>query len=186
MTIKILTCIFAFSFIIIAKGQNQDYEIASCVKNFRIKKDEDFSVLRKNPAESCLLLLNELQVISEVSINGYFKNDIKYKKAMHIIDCIRALRALTGQKFYGKTTYRFNPEKDKDRISWLFREYKDKVPFFANWMSRDSEFIAPEDAQVEIISQWKKWYEENKQKKSTPILMLIFGIFKYLSQFQNY
>jgi hypothetical protein len=49
------------------------------------------------------------------------------------------------------------------------------VEFFGTWMSRDRVWVAPEDAQNEIIRQWKQWfarhgnshrYESNRRVES--------------------
>ncbi len=150
-----------YSYIAIGDDKH-DVEIASLAKEFRITENTTFDEFKKSPSRACFFLINELKVVSDTHVS---RDNKANNNTMHIIDCIRALRALTGQKFYAQTEYKFDEIKEKDRIYWLFLEYKDKIPFFSNWMSRDSEFIAPEDAQRRIIEQWEKWYEKNKDKE---------------------
>jgi len=57
------------------------------------------------------------------------------------------------------------------RRDWLLRDDSgtpvrnwkptDGVAFFQTWMSRDSVFIAPRDAQEKIIARWRQWYQES-------------------------
>ena len=37
-------------------------------------------------------------------------------------------------------------------------QFLTNVAFFATWMSRDSVYIAPDDAQRSIIDAWRRWY----------------------------
>ena len=43
-----------------------------------------------------------------------------------------------------------------------------QVHFFGVWMSRDSLYIAPRDAQLKIIQMWKRWYETDGKTFAYP------------------
>lgn len=84
---------------------------------------------------------------------------------------IRALRFLTcGLDFTATIPYRPNTKKDpEDYWYWVGGEgtwkMKPGAPveasFFHTWMSRDIDFIAPVEAQKDIIRQWREWLVTN-------------------------
>jgi hypothetical protein len=128
-----------------------------------------WSVLASEPAAVACELVRCLHVVDETRVAGYEQGE--HPETMRVIWAIRLLRYLTGcQDFRGATGE--NPEKwDDDRRSFLLGDGpgtplgKPKTPvpirFFQTWMSRDSVFIAPPDAQQEIIAQWLRWYQES-------------------------
>jgi hypothetical protein len=69
---------------------------------------------------------------------------------------IRALRALTGLDFQGRTRVHI---RDADERWFLCADSTSSVRFFGTWMSRDQTFVAPQDAQREIIARWKAWFQ---------------------------
>jgi len=147
-------------------GQAADQKaIANAAREIMKPEEKMLTLFRLEPNCACRCLAAELEVINETHIPGYAKEEPKYAKAMHVLTCLRMLQALTGQKFYAGTEYRFDLVRDKDRSYWLLKGHKDEVPFFANWMSRDSDFIAPVDAQRKIIEKWKNWLEQNRYTK---------------------
>jgi len=82
---------------------------------------------------------------------------------MKVVWTMRALRFLTGTNFLAETKHVFGSDEVEQRRQTLLHKYDEKkVPFFAVWMSRDSIYFAPEDAQTTIIAQWKLWIEKNK------------------------
>lgn len=119
--------------------------------NFRIVE-----TLAKTPQLSTKLLIDALHPIRESRIlNGQEKPD-----AEHVLWCIRALRYVTGGKsFCAETSHKFgSSEEERNRKYWIYFRNKKCASFFALWPSRGSEYIAPEDAQISIISQWKVWF----------------------------
>ena len=81
----------------------------------------------------------------------------------HVVWCLRTLRYLTlGLDFRAPTNHRFGTSEIEQNRKWFTggEEFpKDgTVKFFGAWMSRDSLYIAPKDAQQSIIEQWKAWY----------------------------
>jgi hypothetical protein len=116
-----------------------------------------FRELAKCPQQAASSLIGNLHVISEKVIKPTEAE--QHQEAMHIIWCIRALRYITnGMDFTSKTDY--TPEEYEREYRWQFLTAKHghEVPFFSVWMSRDIVYLAPEDAQVEIIRKWQYWY----------------------------
>ncbi len=125
-------------------------------------------VLARTPAVAACHLVRSLHVVHDTHIVGYKQH--RHPKTMRVIWALRALRYLTGcQDFRAPTAE--NPAKwDESRRDFLLRDDAgvpienwnpaDGVRFFRTWMSRDSVFIAPSDAQEKIIAQWVKWYRD--------------------------
>jgi hypothetical protein len=115
--------------------------------------------LAETPQLSTKLLIEELHPVKEARILASEKKpDVE-----HVLWCIRALRFLTGGKdFCGKTAHQFGKsELERNRKYWVNFKYKKCASFFAMWPSRGSEYIAPEDAQKEIIDKWKGWFAKD-------------------------
>lgn len=119
---------------------------------------KEMTLLSRNPSKAVSCLIEELQIVQETKVLP--KDADKHKSTLHIIWCIRALRYLTGIDFTGKTTYEFK-KAEEDRTYFLKKDRNSELPFFAVWMSHDVIYIAPEDAQKEIIEKWGKWYSIN-------------------------
>jgi hypothetical protein len=129
---------------------------------------DPLAVLLNDPVIAACHLVRSLHVVHETHVVGYEQD--KHAKTMRVIWALRALRYLTHcQDFRAPTAD--NPTKwDEVRRDFLLRDdtgapvenwkRTDGVPFFATWMSRDSVFIAPRDAQEKIIMQWVRWYRD--------------------------
>jgi hypothetical protein len=138
-------------------GQNID--LAQVVKRLGANKDEvvhDFNVLNKDPHEAVALLVGQLHPIA---CRVYYPGK-KTKQSEHVINCLRALHYLTGVYFTAKTSL---PLTDDQRQFLDFKmRMRDDNPehslhFFSVWMSRDADYVAPQDAQKTIIGQWQRW-----------------------------
>jgi len=128
--------------------------------------DRPFSILATDPPVAACHLIRSLRTVRDTHVIGYEQD--KHVDTMRVIWALRALRYLTDcQDFRAPTAE--NPDKwDGLRREWLLRDDtgvpmtnwkpSDGVRFFATWMSRDSLFIAPSDAQQGIITQWVEWY----------------------------
>jgi len=127
---------------------------------------DPLAVLLSDPVIAACHLVWSLHVVNETHVAGYQQD--KHPKTMRVIWALRALRYLTHcQDFRAPTAE--NPRNwDEMRRGFLLRDDdihtpaktwkpSDGVPFFATWMSRDSVFIAPRDAQQKIIMQWVRW-----------------------------
>jgi hypothetical protein len=129
---------------------------------------DQLSILASDPDTAACHLLGSLHVVRDTHIAGY--QQAKHASTMRVIWALRALRFLTDcQDFCAPT--RENPAAwEPLRREWLLRDdagapvenwhAADGVRFFATWMSRDSVFIAPPDAQQKIIVQWLHWYRD--------------------------
>ena len=129
---------------------------------------EQLSILAGEPAAAVCHLIRSLHVVRDTHVVGYEQE--KHADTMGVIWALRALRYLAGCREFRAPTAQ-NPAKWEElRREWLLRDATgaplrawkrtDRVPFFATWMSRDSVFIAPPDAQAEIISEWRRWYRD--------------------------
>lgn len=122
-------------------------------------------VLATQPVLSARLLIAELHPVVGVRILST-EPRARWKDTLHVIWCLRALRYITGGlEFRGTTDRVLGGSGIEQRRKWFVggKEFdQDRtVRFFGVWMSRDSTYIAPWDAQVKIIKQWRDWYEEH-------------------------
>jgi len=67
---------------------------------------------------------------------------------------IRALRSLAGLDFKGATATRLT----SDESHFLRLDDNGEVEFFGAWMSRNCDWVAPNDAQVAIIKKCRAWF----------------------------
>jgi hypothetical protein len=124
----------------------------------------DVQVLSETPYESVGALVRELHTIADPQRAGH--DDAS--ETEHLISTIAALRYLTGgsdfytargKDFCAKTKWKFgNSDEEKSRRYWLYFDRANCVTFFALWPSRYRVYLAPVDAQEEIIRQWNQWY----------------------------
>jgi hypothetical protein len=125
---------------------------------------ERIKFLARQPAEAAGLLVQELRPVAAVRILGNEHSLAQWRDAEHVVWCLRALRSLTGGlDFRAETTHVFGDTEIEENREWFTggeQFPKDRtVHFFGVWMSRDSLYIAPEDAQRRIIQMWKSWYK---------------------------
>jgi hypothetical protein len=138
-----------------ALGANQGGTIASRVRALGPStSSEDFKLFEADPVEAVEHLVMQLKPISGRSIPRD-KQEF-HAEEMRVIWTIRALRYLTDMDFDGTTV---NRNWDSDRGHFLQRTEGNAVKFFGVWMSRDYTFVAPRDAQLQIIAKWKDWAE---------------------------
>jgi hypothetical protein len=148
-------------------GRTQKISIEKLVKALG-SDDTDLARIRllaREPVRSTRLLIAELHPVPGVRILPN-ERGTNWKDTWHVIWCLRALRYLTGGlEFRAKTAYHFGDGQIEQRRKWFVggEEFsKDgTVRFFGVWMSRDSTYIAPRDAQAGIIRKWKAWYEQH-------------------------
>jgi len=118
--------------------------------------NDDLDKLELNPHKAVELLVGQLRVIPR---RTYFEKN-KTRESRHVIGCLRALRYLTGLTFSAKTNTVLS--SDEKQFLDFKKEMRDanadhKLHFFSVWMSRNAEFVAPKDAQAQIIEHWKTW-----------------------------
>lgn len=123
--------------------------------------------LAKEPAASARLLIQELHPVNGARILGSEHHKPQWRHTEHVIWCLRALRTLSGFEFRAKTRHNFGHSELETNREWFTggEQYPadGTVRFYGVWMSRDSLYIAPRDAQQKIIAKWKEWYAKNGQ-----------------------
>lgn len=124
-------------------------------------RPEHLKQLRENGRDSVELLIAALQPIPEDKVPA--DNKKAHQAALHVVWSLRALRYLSGKDFRASTAHVFGDQDDERRREKLLRKEDGTVTFFATWMSRDSVYIAPADAQRAIIEAWRRWYSEQDE-----------------------
>lgn len=116
----------------------------------------DVKELAESPEASAKALIDGLHTIP--ASEAFAKRDDPSME--HVLWLIRGLRYVTGGlDFCAGTKHVFgSSEEESNRKYWLTFHHKDCLTFFGYWMSRDRTYIAPEDAQRNIIDQWRHWY----------------------------
>ncbi len=158
-------------------GSNPDLE--DRVRRLGLPGDSDdladVQMLSKTPFEAVGRLLRELHPIG--SPERAELDDVP--ETEHIISTIAALRYITGgsdfytvggKDFCARTSWTFgNSGEEKNRRYWLYFDHPNCVSFFAIWPSRYRVYLAPLDAQEDIIRRWRQWYAaEGKTYRYTP------------------
>jgi hypothetical protein len=149
-----------------AQKQDHSGKIEYLVKSLGIDDGDSLvyvklDSLRYDPNLTIKLLIDELHPVKGIPKILSVDYD-KYKMEIHVVWCIRALRYITGLDFISTTKYKFgNTESERTRSQFLHSEFN-KVSFFGVWMSRNTIYFAPLDAQKAIILKWKNWYDKNK------------------------
>jgi hypothetical protein len=116
----------------------------------------DIKELAMDPRSSAGLLIVGLHTVPDSK-----KTDNADRPSVeHVLWLIRGLRYVTGGiDFCASSKHVFgNSEEEKNRKYWLTFHHKECLTFWGYWMSRDRTYIAPADAQENIISQWHHWY----------------------------
>ena len=108
-----------------------------------------FQILYENPERSTELLIAALQPTTR----GKYSNN-HHPQAVWIV---RALRSLTGLDFRATTSAKLSA----DEAHFLDLNAQHQVLFFGTWMSRDSVWVAPRDAQLAIVKQWQAWFAQH-------------------------
>lgn len=126
-------------------------------------------IIAKTPDLFIPELIRQLETTDEKMVTPSEKN-VKLE-AQNNIWRIRALRYLTcGLDFSATTTYRPTKEDVQgDYRYWVAGSRASSEPdappaevwYFHTWMSRDIAYIAPRDAQEEIVRKWKHWLPTN-------------------------
>jgi hypothetical protein len=145
-----------------------DMYLQELARNLGVRNKEmaalagDFDLFSSNSHLATKLLIEELHPIPRKAYYPSGKTD----ESRHVLNCLRALRYLTGKTFSATTKEKLTPDESQ------FLDFNTKmhavnpghrIHFFGVWMSRDAEFVAPLDAQQKIIDRWKKWQGEYGQ-----------------------
>ena len=134
-------------------------EVSKLVANLGLNTSlQELQQLRRDPHLAVRLLVSQLKPVDEVKILAWEQE--KHADAMKVVWSIRALRFLTRRDFLSETDYRFGDSETEDTRNQMLHHHtgaKNRVSFFGVWMSRDSIYFAPVDAQEKIITKWKEW-----------------------------
>lgn len=127
-------------------------KIQACVSHLSSESERRcFDLFYSDPQLATELLIAEL----EPARPGHYLSG-KHPKSVWIV---RALRSLTGLEFRAPTSAHLSANE----AHFLGLDKRRTVTFFGTWMSRDSVWVAPEDAQIAIIKQWREWFTRNGQ-----------------------
>jgi hypothetical protein len=138
------------------RGQEpaSDTAIVAAIQKLSSTSDSEppntqFQTFYRSPERSTELLIAALKPTTR----GEYLNG-QHPQAVWIV---RALRSLTGLDFRATTT----AELSSDEMHFLDMNARHQVLFFGTWMSRDSTWVAPKDAQIAIIKQWQDWFTQH-------------------------
>jgi hypothetical protein len=124
-------------------------------------RPDDLKQFRVRGRDAVRLLIATLQPIPEEKVLAVDKS--AHRAALHVVWALRALRYLTGKNFRAPTAHVFGPDEDERTREELLKKEAETVTFSATWMSRDSVYIAPADAQRTIIEAWRRWFSEQDE-----------------------
>jgi hypothetical protein len=99
------------------------------------------------PRQAARELVGELKVVSPDRIDD---------DAQHVIWCVRALRAITGQDFRFKSATPLTANQCRD-----FRTCFGEMPFFSELTVSSETMVAPANVQKKVIVAWELWLLES-------------------------
>jgi len=115
---------------------------------------EGFEAMYRRPREATALLIRNLNAVRRA----------KYRPAPTVVWQLRALHSLTGVRFSGSTS----EVLDDQEKHWIDAPEAGQVHFYGTWMSRDMTWVAPPDAQKNIISKWRRWWRQSGTNHDYP------------------
>jgi hypothetical protein len=121
-------------------------------------RPDDVKQFRDSGRDVVGLLIATLETIPEHKVLPEAKS--ANRSTLHVVWAVRALRYLTGKNFSAPTRHVFGSEEDEQMREELLKKEDGTVTFFATWMSRDSIYVAPADAQRTIIEAWRRWFAD--------------------------
>lgn len=125
------------------------------------------------PLESAKIAVSELHPVQVRSIGpNQASGSEAYQDAARVVWCIQLLRNISGgRNLRARSNYRFGPSRDeRTRRHFLDLDNTGRFAFSGFWMSRAITYLAPVDAQKEIIAGWKEWLQEiEKGEKLRPL-----------------
>ncbi|MBU6452069.1 MAG: hypothetical protein KGS72_09850 [Cyanobacteria bacterium REEB67] len=124
-----------------------------------ITDEERFDLLASAPQLTVPLLAAQLRTLPR---RTYFTT-VKTPESRHVIACLRALHYISGHTFSARTQARLSD--DERQFLDFDKTIGDSnaghaLHFFAVWMSRDAEIVAPLDVQKAIIEKWRAYAQE--------------------------
>ena len=104
-----------------------------------------WKVFQAHPRRTVVLLLPTLRSIPPGLSLG----------APNMVWRVRVLQRLTGLTFRARTKARLRDEERR----WLAPDSLGRVPFSAENAPRGMTWVAPRDAQRDILEQWRRWWD---------------------------
>jgi len=150
-SIHVLAALTIMASFATSRAQNAPQTDEAAPRAICLSSNKDFH--KRNPSVALPLLISELKPVAR---GHYLTGEHPYA-----VWCIRALRAITRKDFTASTNAKLTHEEKR----WLRLDNQNHVVFFGTWMSRDSLWVAPVDAQVKIIAQWREWFKKEGQNQ---------------------
>ncbi len=166
--ISALLWVLSFSTALAQVPQCADKQLQRVVAHIEEVRDVDeLALLREKPSQAAACLIGQLRAVDATILHP---NEIHRRRDdFRTLWSIRALRYLTGGKdFCGLTAHLDELDQDRRQFLTIRCGPGPEVSFFGVWMSRDTVYIAPKDAQLRIIQQWIQWYETEGVRYSYP------------------
>ncbi|MBI5169039.1 MAG: hypothetical protein HZA61_06100 [Candidatus Eisenbacteria bacterium] len=104
-----------------------------------------WKVFEAHPRRTVVLLMPTLRSIPHGLSLG----------APNMVWRVRVLQRLTGLTFRARTRARLGEEEKK----WLAPDSTGAVPFAGENAARGMTWVAPRDAQRDILDQWRRWWD---------------------------
>lgn|GEM_PF-2932708 len=135
-----------------------DGKLRQAVQQLGLSADASagFDLLAQEPREAVSMLVSELHSIPR----GHYTEGKKTPAEKHIVGCLRALHYLTGVTYSAPSRAKLTADEKQflDFDKQMHDSNPDhKLHFFGVWMSRNADYLAPVDAQKEIIKAWRRF-----------------------------
>jgi hypothetical protein len=164
LTFSVLVSALAFMPLPAALAEAGD-ELVQTVKMLGLAADKPargFEILARSPRQASVLLVGQLHTLKR----GLYYPSQRTDQTRHVLACLRALHYLSGRTFAAPTAAKLSD--DERQFLDFDQQMHDTNPlhrlhFFSVWMSRDADYIAPEDAQTAIIKQWQQLIKEERE-----------------------
>ena len=123
-----------------------DTEIGDAIRTLPTQSwDRSLELFYRNPEEATKAVIAELRPTKRGRYPGG-----AHPQAVWIV---RVLRSVTGLDFTASTRARLRG----DEAHFLRVSAQGEVEFFVTWTLRDSDWVAPKDAQVAVIKKSQEW-----------------------------
>lgn len=115
-----------------------------------------WSVFEAHPRRTVVLIMPTLRSVPRGLSLG----------APNMVWRLRVLQRLTGLRFVARTRSRLGDEERR----WLAPDSLGRMPFAGENAPRGMTWVAPRDAQREILDQWRRWWDGTSLSTKLPIV----------------
>jgi hypothetical protein len=151
-TAPLLLTLIAFGSASRAQDSTTDAQLKAAIDT--VQSPQGVYVFFRSPARAAELLVAALKPARP---GTYHDGGLGEAAVPQAVWEIRALRALTALDFKAPTRARL----DDQEAHFLGLDSLRRIRFFGEWMSRALVWVAPRDAQEEIIRMWRQWVRAN-------------------------